>query len=202
MRVLKVLVGCECSAVVRDEFRKLGHDAWSCDFKPCERDPTFHLQCDVREVLDRPWDIGVFHPDCDYLTVSGNRWFKDDAKAQPGILVGAARREARDKAVCFVKELWECSIPSVCIENPIGRLSTLWRKPTQRVEPFYFGDPFRKATCLWLRGLPPLVPTNNLGDGAQACWRMAPSATRKTDRARTYPGLAAAMAQQFTPPRA
>lgn len=195
---MRVLIGCECSGIVRDEFRARGHDAWSCDLKPCERDPRWHLQCDVFEAIESwIWDAGLFHPDCTFLTVSANRWCKDGAKASPGILVGAERRQAMGDAVDFVKCLWDCGIPKVSIENPIGRLSTLWMKPTQIIEPFHFGDPFKKATCLWLRGLPKLMPKNNLGSGEQACWKMPPGENRKTDRARTYPGIAKAMAEQW-----
>lgn len=197
MKTLRVIVGCEMSGVVRDSFAALGHDAWSCDLLPSER-PGKHLQCDVLSVLDQGWDIGIFHPPCDYLTVSGNRWFSDTAKARPGVLTGQARREAQARAVEFVKALWNCSIPRVCIENPIGRLSTLWRKPSQTIQPFQFGDPFRKATCLWLRGLPLLKPTSNLTTGEQTVWKMPPGAKRKQLRSMTYPGIARAFAEQFS----
>jgi hypothetical protein len=141
--------------------------------------------------------MAILHPDCDNWTVSANRWFNDNAKARPGILVGKARRDQRDRDLEFVKRLWDCGIPNIAIENPIGRLSTMWMKPTQIIEPFHFGDPFKKATCLWLKGLPKLVPTNDLGKGEQACWKMPPGKNRKTDRARTYPGIAKAMAEQW-----
>ena len=178
---LKILIGCECSAVVRDEFRKLGHDTWSCDLKPCERDSAWHIQGDIFEVIaSRDWDLGIFHPPCDFLTVSCNKWFSDTITASPEILTGQARREARNRSVKFVKRLWSAPIESIAIENPIGRLSTLWMEPSQIIEPFHFGDPFKKATCLWLKNLPRLVWTNNLGSGEQACWKMPPGDRKST----------------------
>lgn len=192
-----MLVGCECSGVVRRAFSERGHDACSCDLLPAEDNSPFHLQCDLLTVLDQGWDLAIFHPPCDYLTVSGNRWFSDTARAAPGILTGAARRQAQAEAVEFVKALWNAPIPLIAIENPIGRLSTLWGKPTQTIQPFQFGDPFRKATCLWLKGLLPLRPTSYLQNGYPASYLMAPGPNRKKDRSRTYPGIAAAMSEQW-----
>lgn len=198
---MKVLIGCECSGVVRRAFRDLGHDAWSCDLQPSDDGSEFHFQCDIFEIINNGWDMAIFHPPCDYLTVSGNRWFSDYAVAKtPGILTGKARRDAREEAVEFVKRLWNSNIPKVVIENPIGTLSTLWMKPTQTVQPFHFGDPFRKGTCLWVRGLPKLVPTSDMTDGEQACWKMAPTKDpkdRKKKRSETYPMLAKAIAEQW-----
>ena len=203
---MRVLVGCEMSGVVRDAFAKLGHDAWSCDLMDCERGGN-HLKMDVFEAIENhgPWDIGIFHPPCDYLTVSGNKWFKDDIVASTGVLTGEARRQARDQAVEFVKRLWSCAIPKVAIENPIGRLSTLWMKPTQTVQPWMFGHAERKATCLWLRGLPPLTETNNVEEEMLAKpekeqhrlhW-LTPGKQRKIERSRTFEGAAGAMANQW-----
>lgn len=192
-----MLIGCECSGVVRRAFRELGHDAWSCDLLPAEDSQAYHMQCDIFEALKQRWDLGIFHPPCDYLTVSGNRWFSDAVKAAEGIPTGAERRRERERAVEFIRQIWGCSIYKVAIENPIGRLSTLWGKPSQIVQPFHFGDPYRKATCLWLRGLSLLTATSNLQTGEQSCWKMGPSKTRKTDRSRTYPGFAKAMAEQW-----
>lgn len=194
---MKVLVGCEQSGVVRRAFTALGHDAWSCDLLPAEDGSSNHFQGDVLEVLGNGWDLAIFHPPCDYLTVSGNKWFRDDAVAGPGILTGAARREAQRQAVEFVKTLWDAPVARIALENPIGRLSTLWMKPTQTVQPFHFGDPYRKATCLWLKNLPKLERTSNLKNGQPACWQMPPGKNRKKLRGVTYPGVAAAMAQQW-----
>lgn len=169
---MRVLIGCECSGIVRDAFRALGHDAWSCDLKPTER-PGNHYQCDLLEVLNMGWDLMIAHPDCTYLTCSAEWAYKDPdyvryppplagyhQKLKPGTLFGAARREARRQAVRFVKTLGECCIPRVAIENPRGHLSSAWRKPDQTIQPFQYGDDASKATCLWLRNLPALSETD------------------------------------------
>ncbi len=135
---MRVLIACEFSGIVRDAFRARGHDAWSCDLLPSEA-PGHHYEGDVRAILDpsalkmpgwQRWDLAIMHPECTYLTSSGERWFKDDAKAKPGILVGAARRKAREESIDFVKLLWAAPIERIAIENPIGVLSSRWQKPT------------------------------------------------------------------------
>ncbi len=210
---MKILVAFECSGRVREAFRARGHDAYSCDLKPAEDGSPHHIQGDALAAIaagcpadGRPWDLIISHPPCDYLTVSGNRWFSDDAKAGAGVLTGGARRQAQREALALVRAVWDCACPRVAIENPIGRLSSLWREPTQIIQPMDFGEPFQKATCLWLRGLPPLQPTHVKGGdlfmparpaGVQAVWRMAPSATRKADRSRTYQAVADQMALQW-----
>lgn len=184
---MKVLIAGEYSGRVRDAFRAQGHDAMSCDYRPSEA-PGPHYQgswFDV-DLLKQGWDLLIAHPDCTFLTVSGNRW------AAQGW-----RIEARQAALYTVRALWALPIAKKAIENPIGVLSTLWRRPDQVIEPFHFGDPYRKATCLWLDGLPCLQPTNNLGTGVQACWKAPPSPERKRNRSRTYPGIALAMAAQW-----
>lgn len=155
---MKVLLGCEESQAVCKEFRARGHEAYSCDLKPCSGGhPEWHLQMDVFDAIEsRDWDLGIFFPDCTYLTVSSNKWFKDQPKRKSGALVGAERREARRKAVDFFKRLYFSEIPKVALENPIGSISTMFMKPTQVIQPYFFGDPHPKSTCLWLRGLPPL----------------------------------------------
>lgn len=196
---MRAIIGCEQSGVVRRAFRVLGHEAFSCDLLPAEDNSPYHFKMDILELLKREeFDLGIFHPPCDYLTVSGNRWFSDTAKAATGILTGQARRDAQFDAVQFVRALWSCGIKRIAIENPIGRLSTLWMKPSQVVNPFNFNDPYRKATCLWLKNLPLLIPTSNATTGEQACWKMAPSKDRKQKRAVTYPGFARAMATQWS----
>lgn len=133
------------------------------------------------------WDLGIFHPDCTFLVVSGARWMSIEW-----------REEAQLAALHTVKAIWRLPIDKIAIENPVGKLSSLWRPPDQIVQPFHFGDPYRKTTCLWLKNLPKLVPTNDLGTGEQACWLEPPGPERKRNRARTYPGFADAMAEQWT----
>lgn len=184
---MRVLIGCEFSGVVREAFRRRGHDAVSCDFWPTEQ-PGPHYQGSIfdPEITRQSWDLGIFHPDCTFLTVSGAKWMSIEW-----------REEAQLAALHTVRAIWKLPISRIAIENPIGRLSSLWRGPDQIVEPFHFGDPFKKGTCLWLKNLPPLVPTNNLGKGEQACWKEPPGPHRKKNRSRTYPGFADAMADQW-----
>ena len=208
---MKILVACECSGTVRDAFRDRGHDAWSCDLKPTER-PGQHFHCDVRGVLDRGWDLMVAHPDCTYLTIAAEWAYGDGPyhqQVKSTTLVGAARRAAREDALAFVRLLMACPIPRVAIENPVGAISSRIRRPDQTIQPHQFGDDASKATCLWLRNLPPLVPTGHVAPrmvGGRPRWanqtdrgqnRLSPSANRATDRARTYVGIAAAMAGQW-----
>lgn len=183
---MKVLVGCEFSGIVRDAFIARGHDAVSCDLLPAEREGP-HIQGTILDIqiLKRGWDLLIGHPDCTFLTVSGNRWFDE------------WRIEARMSALHFVRALWAFPIERIAIENPIGVLSTFWRRPDQVIQPYQFGDPFQKATCLWLKNLQPLKPTNDLGGGEQGCWLEAPSPERKKNRSRTYQGIASAMAEQW-----
>lgn len=200
---MRILVACECSGAVRNAFRAIGHDAWSCDLMPAEDASPFHYRCDVRQVLGMGWDKMIAHPPCDYLTVSGNRWFSDAAIAGPGVLTGSERRRAQADSVEFVKLLWSASIDQIAIENPIGRLSTLWKKPDQTIQPWQFwtgkpGSGEVKATCLWLKNLPPLEPTTPYEIGRYpACWLESPGPQRKANRSRTYPGISAAMADQW-----
>ncbi len=182
---------------MRDAFRALGHDAWSCDLLPSSNPSPYHLQCDVLSILNGGWDLAIFHPPCDYWTVRGNRWFSDTAKAKPGILTGQARREARDNALLFVKALWTAPIDRIALENPVGRLSTFWQQPTQYIHPWQFGHGETKKTGLWLKGLPPLLPTNIVAGREQRIFNMPPSKDRKRLRSVTYAGIAKAMAEQW-----
>lgn len=209
---MRVLVGCERFGRVRSAFRALGHDAWSCDLVADVDGDPHHLQCDVRSVLDRGWDVGIFHPDCTYLTTSAAWAFGDGPyhqKVKTGTLVGAARRAARDDAVAFVMTLANAPIPMIAIENPKGYLSSLWRSPDQMIQPWQFGEDASKATCLWLKGLPLLVPTKliaprmvdnrprwaNQSDSGQ---NNAPEAKgRSMRRAATFHGIADAFAAQW-----
>jgi hypothetical protein len=204
---MKVLVGCERSGRVRDAFRRRGHDAFSCDLMPA---PGKHIQCDVRLILDAGWDLAIFHPPCTYLT-SAAEWAYGNGpyhqEVTPGTLTGWARREARVQAVIFVFVLRNAPIHKICIENPRGYLSRIWRKPNQIIQPYQFGDNAAKATHLWLKNLLPLFPTHfvegrrvndlprwsNQSDSGQN--REPDDSTR--DRAVTYDGIAKAMAEQW-----
>lgn len=185
---MRVLIACEFSGVVRQAFRDRGHDAWSCDYLPAEDASPFHIQGNVlsHEIVKQHWDLMIAHPDCTYLTVAGAKHMSIEW-----------REEAQLSALHFVKALWKFPIKRIVIENPVGRLSSLWRGPDQIIQPFHFGDPFRKATCLWLKNLDPLVHTNDLGTGEQACWKEPPGPDRWKRRARTYPGIADAFADQY-----
>ena len=193
---MRVLVACEFSGIVRDAFAVHGHEAWSCDLLPSER-PGNHFQGTIldQQIINRGWDLLIAHPDCTYLTVSANAWAGEDW-----------RIEARLAAMHFVRSLWSFPVERVAIENPIGVLGTFWKRPTQIIQPWQFGDDASKNTCLWLRGLPQLEPTAVLcGDRgtrranqtASGQNRLGPSPTRKMERSRTYPGIAAAMAEQW-----
>jgi hypothetical protein len=186
-------VACEESGVVRTAFRRHGHDAWSCDVVPARDRHPSHLLCDVREVLRDGWDLMIAHPPCDDIACSGARWFPEK--------IADGRQQ---RALDFVRELLDAPIPHIALENPVSVISTYIRKPDQIIQPWQFwhmdkpGAGEVKTTCLWLKGLPKLVPTTPGEPGRhQACWLMGPSPTRKRDRARTYVGIADAMAGQW-----
>jgi hypothetical protein len=182
---MRVLVACEFSGIVRDAFVARGHDAWSCDLLPSER-PGPHYQNTIENVLarDERWHLLIAHPPCTYLAVSGARWFK-------------ARYEQQGLALVFVRRLMAAPIPRICIENPIGVISSRIRKPDQIVQPWMFGHGETKATCLWLKNLAPLAPTHVVSGRVARVHREAPSPERWKNRSRTYQGLAAAMADQW-----
>lgn len=195
---MRVLIACEYSGVVRRAFAAKGHEVWSCDILPAEDGSNFHYLHDVSDILywTQGWDLIIAHPPCTYLTVAGNRYYA----SRPDLYIPAAE---------FATMFFDYA-PRVCVENPIGRLSTLFRKPDQIIQPYEFGEDASKATCLWLKGLNPLVPTtrvagrmvngkerwSNQTDSGQN--RLGPSATRSLDRARTYEGVAQAMADQWS----
>ena len=181
---MKVLVACEFSGVVREAFAARGHHAWSCDLLPSEL-PGQHYQCDVREVLNMGWDLMIAHPPCTYLSYAGLRWFK----VQPD-----RYNLARD-AFEFVKLLGSAPIRKIAIENPKGFLTKWYRKPDQVIEPYQFGEPYTKKTCLWLKGLPPLLYTCIELDRFVNWTEFAHRSAK--DRSRTFPGIAAAMASQW-----
>lgn len=180
---MRVLVACEFSGVVRDAFRRQGHDAWSCDILPTEQCGP-HIQGDVRDVLGNGWDLMVAHPPCTHLAVSGARWFKEKQ---------AEQAEALD----FVRTLLDAPIPRIALENPISIISSRIRKPDQIIQPWQFGHGETKATCLWLKGLPPLVPTNIVEGREARVHRMPPGPDRWKERSRTFAGIAEAMASQW-----
>lgn len=180
---MRILVACEFSGIVRDAFIAKGHDAWSCDLLPSER-PGQHIQGDVRNHLDDGWEMMIAFPPCTHLAVSGARWFKDKRKEQAG-------------AIDFFMWLANCNIPKIAIENPIGVMSGEWRKPDQIIQPWQFGHGETKATCLWLKNLPKLEPTNIVEGREHRIHKMAPSPNRGKDRSRTYQGIAEAMAAQW-----
>jgi hypothetical protein len=201
----RILVACESSGRVRDAFAARGWDAWSCDLLPSEAAGN-HIQGDVLPVLREPWDMVVAHPPCTYLTVSANGWLKDQPTRKSGALVGAARRAAVEDAVRFFMACYEANTPRVCVENPIGVMSTRFRAPDQVIQPWMFGHGETKATCFWLRGLPLLQRTHRRGDlfcaeepteRAQRLHRLSPGPNRWKERSRTFAGVASAMADQW-----
>lgn len=226
----KVFIGMETSGMTRRAFERAGHDVWSCDLLPSQDNSPRHIIGDVFATLKmlaalgwRP-DFALFHPDCTYLTISAAWAFNDPdferwpgvgyhQKVKPGTLTGEARRQARAASVQLVRDIWALDIPCIAIENPVGSLSTMWMKPTQIIQPYEFGDDASKKTCLWLRGVPPLIPTqriygrfivlrgklverwSNQTDEGQN--NLAPSDDRWQVRADTYPGISAAMSKQW-----
>jgi len=182
---MKVLVACEYSGTVRDAFLRAGHDAASCDLLPTDS-PGPHIQGNVLDLLGDGFDLMIAHPPCTHLAVSGARWFKDKQTEQA-------------EAIEFFMSLANAPIPRIAIENPVCIMSTKWRKPDQIVQPWQFGHGETKATCLWLKGLPLLTPTDVV-DGREArVHKLPPSADRWKLRSTTYEGIADAMASQWTP---
>jgi hypothetical protein len=194
----KILVGCEESQEVTKALRELGFEAFSCDLQECSGGkPEWHLQMDVFEAIKFGWDMAIFFPTCTYLTISANRWYKDQPPRKSGILVGKERRDARIEAIEFFMRLYNCEIPKIAIENPIGVMSSKFRKPDQVLQPWMFGHGETKATCLWLKGLPKLTPTNIVEGREQRLHRLPKTKDRAKLRSKTYPGIAKAMAEQW-----
>lgn len=181
---MKILIACEFSGIVREAFRKKGHSVFSCDLLPSEDNSIYHIQCDVREILNHNWDLMIAHPPCTHLAVSGARWFKD-------------KKEEQKSALEFVNTLMNARINHICIENPISIISSKIRKPDQIIQPWQFGHGETKATCLWLKNLPLLKPTNIVNGRENRIHKMPPSKDRWKNRSRTYPGIAMAMAEQL-----
>jgi len=197
---MKIIVGCEESQAVTIELRKLGHEAYSCDLKPCSGGhPEWHIQMDVFQAIElKKWDMGIFFPDCTYLTISANKWYKDQPERKSGTLVGEKRREARERGIEFFMKLYNSNIPKLSLENPIGVMSSRFRKPNQVLQPWMFGHGETKATCLWLKGLPNLKPTDIVDGREQRLHRLPKTKNRAELRSKTYPGIAKAMAEQWT----
>lgn len=219
-----ILIACEESQAVTKEFRKLGHEAFSCDVIPCSGGfPEWHIQQDVLPLIDGhcnfitcdglehnvpgKWDLIIAFPPCTYLTNTGNRWFNVQVYGQKALNRLTLREYAKEFFLKFVKA--DCDL--IAIENPIGYMSTAYRKPNQIIHPYYFGDAERKATCLWLKGLPELVPTDIVepeiiyyknGKGSDNPWHvntlgLSPELRAKL-RSKTFPGIARAMASQWS----
>jgi len=202
----KILIACEESQAVTKEFRRLGHESYSCDILPCSGGhPEWHLQSDVTELLKEEWDIIIAFPPCTYLTVTGNRWFNIEKYGDKAIKRHASRKDAINFFMLFAT-----SENKVAIENPVGVMSSKWRKPDQIVNPYEFGDPYEKKTCLWLKGLPKLKTTNIVKPPERTkfksgktmpswyadAWRL-PKDERAKLRSKTFPGIAKAMAEQW-----
>lgn len=192
---MKILLACEESQAVTKEFRKLGHEAYSCDILPCSGGhPEWHIQDDVRDVLRHDvvslftceWDMVIAFPPCTDLAVSGARHFEQK------------RKDGRQqKSIMFFEFFTQLKNRKVSIENPIGIMSTIYRKPDQIIQPWQFGHGETKATCLWLKGLPKLIPTKIVEGREQRIWKMAPGPDRAKERSKTYLGIAKAMAEQW-----
>lgn len=182
---MKVLIACEFSGVVRRAFRERGHDAWSCDLLPSEDDSEYHYIGDVVPYINwTHWDLMIAHPPCTHLAVSGARWFKD-------------KQEEQKEALDFVRLLLDAPIEKIALENPISIISSKIRKPDQIIQPWQFGHGETKATCLWLKNLPKLIPTD-IVDGREAkVHKMPPGPNRWKERSRTYEGIAKAMSEQW-----
>lgn len=183
---MRILVACEFSGIVREAFRKRGHDAWSCDLLPTEI-PGKHIQDDVLNHLYSAWDLMIAHPPCTYLSVSGARWFKE-------------RMPQQENAAWFFMQLWNASIPKIALEQPVSVMSTRFRKPDQTYQPYHFGIPESKLTCLWLKNLPQLIPTGIKGYWTKIVPRVhlePPSPDRWKNRSRTLPAIAEQMAIQW-----
>lgn len=205
---MKVLVACEFSGIVRDAFIARGHDAWSCDLLPTEREGP-HIQGDVLEILDDGWDLMIAHPPCTYLTNAGIAWFNEEKYGEKA----KERKKLREDACNFVSYLADCAIAKIAIENPIGYLSNWWRKPNQIIEPYYFGDAFVKPVCLWLKNLPLLTyvkgdkpkpycthlrkPSKNFKGGEIKRRYWTDQVKGSHNRSRFFSGIANAMSEQW-----
>lgn len=199
---MRVLVACEYSGAVRDAFRALGHEAMSCDLLPTEVEGP-HYQGDVKDIINDGWDLMVAHPPCTYLTVAGVRWLyhpedkhlpTSERRPHPSY---PNRRKDQEEGLEFVQYLMDAPVPKIAIENPISIISSRIRKPDQVIQPWMFGHGETKATCLWLKGLPKLVPTNIVEGREARVHMMPPGPDRWKERSRTFAGIANAIASQW-----
>lgn len=181
---MRVLIACEYSGTVRRAFRARGHDAWSADLLPAEDGSEFHYQADARTLLAEGWDLLIAHPPCTHLAVSGARWFNE-------------KREEQQAALDFVARFLLAPVPRIAVENPVSIISKQIRKPDQIIQPWQFGHGEVKATCLWLKNLPPLMPTQIVEGREARVHKMAPGPDRWKERSRTLDGIAEAMAAQW-----
>jgi len=180
---MRILIACEFSGTVREAFKKLGHDAWSCDLLPTDIEGN-HIQGNVLDVLNDNWDLMIAHPPCTHLAVSGARWFKD-------------KKEEQKEAVEFFMQLINADIEKIAVENPISIMSTQYRKPDQIIQPWQYGHGETKSTCLWLKNLPKLEPTKIVSGREPKMHMLPPSPDRWKIRSKTYQGIANAMATQW-----
>ncbi len=203
----KILIACEESQAVTIAFRNKGHNAYSCDIQDCSGGhPEWHIKGDAIELLNEKWDMIIAFPPCTYLTVTGNRWFNIERYGEQAI----QRHKDREFAIKFFKMFADADCDFIAIENPVGIMSSEWRKPDQIINPYQFGDPFEKKTCLWLKGLPKLEPTNiveppkrtEFASGKSMptwyadAWKL-PKDERAKLRSKTFQGIAEAMAEQW-----
>jgi site-specific DNA-cytosine methylase len=191
---MRVLIACEYSGTSRRAFAARGHDVWSCDLLPADDGSPNHIQGDVLPILNQGWDMMICHPPCTHLAVSGARWFKD-------------KKQEQEEALEFVRALLDAPIPRIALENPVSIISSRIRKPDQIIQPWMFGQEATKTTCLWLKNLPHLVPTNVVGKGERHItksgrslpkwYNLPPSEDRWKIRSTTFTGIAEAMAEQW-----
>jgi len=216
---MKVLIACEESQATTKEFRKLGHEAFSCDLLPCSGGhPDWHIQGDVFKIINEGWDLMIAHPPCTFLTGSGVQWLSNPEdkelpfeERRPHTKYPNRRKDMLD-SVEFVKALYNSPIKQIAIENPVGLLSSRWRKPDQIIQPWMFGDEATKTTCLWLKNLPLLLPTNIVSKGERTVFQSGKShpkwyadalknaktkEERQTLRSKTFQGMAQAFAEQW-----
>ncbi len=202
--IMKVLIGCEVSGICREAFAARGHDAWSCDVLDTEQ-PGNHITGEVLDVLGGGWDLAIFHPPCTFLCTTGNRWMAEKYRER-----FPTRVQDREDAIKFFMTLVNAPIPKIAIENPVGIMSSHYRKPDQYVQPHWFGHPHSKKTGLWLKNLPKLQPTNRVEEGERTRFPSGrsmprwykeigdlPIPQRAALRSRTFKGFAEAMAQQW-----
>jgi len=182
---MRVLVACEFSGSVRRAFRARGHEAWSCDLLLAEDASPYHMQGDALEALKQPWDLLIAHPPCTHLAVSGARWFHE-------------KRAEQAEALAFVRALLNAPVPHICVENPVSIIASHIRPADQTIQPWQFGHGETKATCLWLKNLPKLRPTQIVEGREARVHLMPPGPNRWKERSRTFQGIAEAMAAQWS----